>query len=264
MIITPKNWASFQHYKNRSPAWIKLHRGLLDDFAFSRLPLASRALAPMLWLLASEYENGAIDATVEELAFRFRVSDQDMRDALTPLIESGFFIASETLARCKQAACLEKEDIEKVEKEEEKKMASADAPPDPSIPERDYFLRGREVLGKGAGGLIGKLLKAKGGNVALARSALETASTKQNATEYIAACCRDGPIAKPLTQHQQKQNELKGILSDLENFATGGSGSYQENPRALRYDPGERSPAVRGRAVGDLVDISPGGSSQGG
>ena len=49
--IRPKNWHSFQHYKDRDPTWIKLHKKLLDDYEFQSLPLASRALAPMLWLL---------------------------------------------------------------------------------------------------------------------------------------------------------------------------------------------------------------------
>jgi hypothetical protein len=62
--LTPKNWKSFQHYKDRAPPWIKLHKTLLDDFKFSRLPLASRALAPCIWLLASEYEGGEINASV--------------------------------------------------------------------------------------------------------------------------------------------------------------------------------------------------------
>ena len=36
-----KNWAEFQHYRSRRPPWIKLHRGLLDDYAWHRLPEAS-------------------------------------------------------------------------------------------------------------------------------------------------------------------------------------------------------------------------------
>jgi hypothetical protein len=39
-----KNWTQFQHYRHRRPPWIKLHHGLLDDFAWHRLPEASRAL----------------------------------------------------------------------------------------------------------------------------------------------------------------------------------------------------------------------------
>ena len=107
--ITPKGWASFQHYKDRKPAWIKLHRDLLDNFDFHRLPVASKALAPCLWLLASEYEGGEIPADWSLIGFRLRMSDSDVRDAVTPLIDNGFFIASNTLADCKQDACLEKE-----------------------------------------------------------------------------------------------------------------------------------------------------------
>lgn len=53
--------------------------------------------------------------------------------------------------------------------------------------ERDLFARGKEILGKAAGGLIAQLLKAKGGDIALARAAIETASTKQNPREYVGA-----------------------------------------------------------------------------
>jgi hypothetical protein len=259
--ITPKNWSSFQHYKDRSPSWIKLHRGLLDDFTFARLPVASRALAPLLWLLASEYEGGKIDASPEELAFRLRLSDADLLDALKPLIDSGFFIASEPLAECKQTACLEKEDIEKKEEKEEEKNASADAPPDPSIPEREYFVRGREVLGKGAGGLIGKLLKSRGGNVSLARAAIEQASQKQNPTEYVAAICRGPPIAKPTTHHQQERQTGREILDDIGKFISGGGS--EADPGLLRYDPGDGSESIRGRAGGNLVELSASSSRKG-
>lgn len=118
MSITPKNWDSFQHYKDRAPSWIKLHKGLLTDFRFSRLPVASRALAPMLWLLASEYERGEITATMEEIAFRMHMTERDLVEAISPLIDSGFFIASEALAKPEQVACLEKRREEnKIEKD---------------------------------------------------------------------------------------------------------------------------------------------------
>jgi uncharacterized protein YdaU (DUF1376 family) len=62
------------------------------------------------------------------------------------------------------------------------KKDAADAAPDP---EKELFERGKVVLGKGAGGLIAKLLNAKGKNIALARAAIEQASTKSDAREYI-------------------------------------------------------------------------------
>jgi hypothetical protein len=58
MKMRVKNWESFQHYKDRSPPWIKFHKSLLDDFDYQRLQLASKALAPMLWLIASEQMDG--------------------------------------------------------------------------------------------------------------------------------------------------------------------------------------------------------------
>ncbi len=63
MLLQPKNWAVFQHYKDRCPPWIKLHRDLLNDRSYMRLPIASKALAPMLWLLASESKDGVFDGS---------------------------------------------------------------------------------------------------------------------------------------------------------------------------------------------------------
>jgi hypothetical protein len=113
MIITPRNWRDFQHYKDRAPPWIRLHRALLDNFDFHSLPVASRALAPMLWLLASEYVDGAIDATPAKLAFRLRMLEADVVAALKPLIDKGFFVPeqgdSKVLATSLQPAVPEAE-----------------------------------------------------------------------------------------------------------------------------------------------------------
>lgn len=75
------------------------------------------------------------------------------------------------------------------------KDTGADAPPDPAIAEKELFKRGKEVLGQGAGGLIAKLKKAKGNNVALARAAIEAASTKQNPHEYVGSMIHGPPPA---------------------------------------------------------------------
>lgn len=109
MKLIPKNWEKFQHYKHRSPPWIKLHRDILDDFDWWSLPIASRAIAPCLWLLASCEEDGEFDATPEKLAFRFRMTEKDIQLAIKPLIEKGYFVyASEVLADCYQNATTEK------------------------------------------------------------------------------------------------------------------------------------------------------------
>lgn len=105
-----KRWADFQHYKNRCPPWIKLQKSILDDFDFSCLPIASKALAPLIWLLASESLDGKVCIDHEFLAFRLRFTVKDIKDGLTPLIEKGFLIVdSSVLAKSLQDACLEGE-----------------------------------------------------------------------------------------------------------------------------------------------------------
>ena len=110
MLLTPKNWSVFQHYKDRCPPWIKLHRDLLNDRVFMCLPLASKALAPLLWLLASESKDGIFDGSVDELVFRLHITPKDYQDGVKPLIDKGFFVvASGVLAECYQDAIPERE-----------------------------------------------------------------------------------------------------------------------------------------------------------
>lgn len=88
MILTPKNWASFQHYKDRAPLWIKLHRGLLDNHDYYMLsPIAAKCL-PLIWLIASEKDG--IIPTCEEIAFRLRTSPEQVEDVLDELLRRDF------------------------------------------------------------------------------------------------------------------------------------------------------------------------------
>ena len=48
-----RNWDKYQHYKNRSPSWIKLYNTLLDDLDFSRLDEANQRHCIFLMLLVS-------------------------------------------------------------------------------------------------------------------------------------------------------------------------------------------------------------------
>jgi hypothetical protein len=151
MGLAPKNWSAFQHYKDRAPAWIKLHRGLLDDYEFHCLPVASKALAPCLWLLASEYEGGQITAPLKAIAFRLRMSEDELRTALKPLVDSGFFIdASGMLADCKRDAIPERE--EQVKTEVEKNTRTVAKATRPRAPANDDFEEFKKAYPKRDGG----------------------------------------------------------------------------------------------------------------
>ena len=90
--LKARNWEKFQHFKDRRPPWIKLYRDILDDYNYHCLPIESKAIAPLLWLMASESgKDGLIDGDIKVIAFRLRMSEKDTLKAINPLIEQGFF-----------------------------------------------------------------------------------------------------------------------------------------------------------------------------
>ena len=132
MKLKPKKWSEFQHYKDRLPPWIKLHHDLLRDRDFMCLPLASKAIAPLMWLLASESKNGIFDGSMDELMFRLHISDKEYQQGVKPLIDNGFFtVACGTLAERLQVAIPETEtEAERETEKETKKKATGVACPD--------------------------------------------------------------------------------------------------------------------------------------
>jgi hypothetical protein len=56
-FLSVRNFAAHQHYKDRSPPWIKLHAKVLTDYEFSCLPDASKAHLMLIWVLASKLDN---------------------------------------------------------------------------------------------------------------------------------------------------------------------------------------------------------------
>jgi hypothetical protein len=93
MLLKVKNWSSHQSYKDRKPPWIRFHKAILDDYKFHKMSIASRALLPMLWLLASEHSDptsGVIDTPIEEIAFRLRWNEGELKSTIQEIISAGF------------------------------------------------------------------------------------------------------------------------------------------------------------------------------
>lgn len=91
-FLTVKNWEHFQHYGKRNPPWIKLHRALLDDYAFCALPDAAKAHLVLIWVYASQH-NGQVPQDSKFLEKKLSCENID----LETLTEHGFLI-------CKQSA----------------------------------------------------------------------------------------------------------------------------------------------------------------
>jgi hypothetical protein len=87
-----------------------------------RLPIASKAIAPMLWLLASESKDGIFDGSLDELVFRLHITEKEYQSGVKPLIDNNFFtVVSGVLAERLQDAIPETERETEAETKKEKK-----------------------------------------------------------------------------------------------------------------------------------------------
>jgi hypothetical protein len=108
------------------------------------LPIASKALAPLLWLLASESKDGSFDGSLDELQFRLHISRKDYEDGIKPLIDKGFFVVdSEVLAECLHIATPETET--ETETKREKKATVVATPEGVSQSVWDDFVKHRKA-----------------------------------------------------------------------------------------------------------------------
>ena len=82
-----KNWDTFQHYSKRNPPWIKLHRAILDDYAFCALPDHAKAHLMMLWLYGSQ-NDGRVPNDPPFLERKLSCQNLD----LEILVQAGFLI----------------------------------------------------------------------------------------------------------------------------------------------------------------------------
>lgn len=184
----------FQHYKDRSPPWIKLYNDKLDDYEFARLSDAARFHLLAIMLLASRSEN-KIPYDPVWVSGRINSTETVQLDVL---VSAGFIVLNQPLQSSEQAAsvvlasCLPRERGEERQSRVEKKDG-AEAPvvdlfPKPDSPpseEKSYFDRSVEILGPKGRGLAAKLLKAKNRVTSDARSVIEVAATKSDPASYI-------------------------------------------------------------------------------
>ena len=130
MAYKVKNWAQFQHFKDRSPPWIKLYRGILDDLDWHKLDAKSSKMLVMIWLIASENEGALPDD--ETLSFRLRISETELKTSLSKLSHWLYQDDINVISERNQGDVLERETEteRKKEKEGETKKNAIACPPD--------------------------------------------------------------------------------------------------------------------------------------
>lgn len=125
MIKVP-NWRKFQHYKDRSPVWIKLYRSSLTDRQIATLDDFSFRVLVTIWLLASD-NDGLVDEG--DLVFNMRIVDKSVVPALQRLASRHLIIlCDQTLALCSEDAS-EMVDRGEERRGEERKKEEKDTSP---------------------------------------------------------------------------------------------------------------------------------------
>ena len=85
-IIKIKNWHKFQHFKDRRPPWVKLHREIMEQRDINVISDCSFRVLVNLWLLASEDETReGIIPSVDDIAFRLRIDKKKIINSLEEL-----------------------------------------------------------------------------------------------------------------------------------------------------------------------------------
>jgi hypothetical protein len=103
--LSVRNWTKFQHYKDRTPPWIKLHYELLTSPDWVMIDDASKLLAVVCMLVASR--NGG--CVPNNPAYLRKVGQLAKLPSFKPLIDCGFLEsgadASDLLADASPHAC---------------------------------------------------------------------------------------------------------------------------------------------------------------
>lgn len=144
-FLSVPNWSELQHYKDRTPPWIKLHNELLESYEFECLPDASKAHLLCIWLLASRTDN-KINPDPRWIGRKIGANSKVDIDSL---VDSGFLQlnqplqtserdASNVLHTSEQSACTEREGEERESRVEESKDMSAKADGDQVIDSGDH------------------------------------------------------------------------------------------------------------------------------
>jgi hypothetical protein len=123
-IVIP-NWERFQHYKDRDPPWIKLHRTLASDPEWLALSGHRRALLISLWL---EYASTNGRVKLDTHSISRRVNLRVTRADITSLVHAGLIgvSASKPLATRYHDLALEAEAEKKERNKQRKKSNTVD------------------------------------------------------------------------------------------------------------------------------------------
>ena len=197
--------------------WFRLYDETLNDPKI--LKLSDKLHRVWIGVLCMASKNNGTLPPIDDMALMIRMKPVKLDEAIKNLITAGLIdddgvslkphnwqgrqyksdVSTDRVKRFRNSQRNVSVTPPDTETDTKKKDAPKQAPLFPDVPrettdEAEYFTRGKKVAGPDAGGLLVRLLNSKKGNVALARAAVEQASTKGDPREYIGRII-NGPAA---------------------------------------------------------------------
>lgn len=100
------NWNRYQHYKDRSPVWIKLYVDALNNEKLKALPLSTRLLWDQMLLLAATFQNSVPNSP--ELVGNLTGIDSELcREGIALLVKGRWLREKQTRRSASRVASVE-------------------------------------------------------------------------------------------------------------------------------------------------------------
>jgi uncharacterized phage protein (TIGR02220 family) len=199
MALRIKSWATFQHFKDRTPPWIKLYRELLDDPDWHELDAEVSKVLVMLWLIASEdkTQQGVLPE-VRKLAFRMRMKEERLNQALTKLSHWVEQDDINPISERYQSDAPETETETETETEIETEPLSGK--PDVSTPQKEEKQSAREVLDF-LNAKAGRRYKPLPANLRMIAARIKEGATVAECRQVIAKKCREWGTDEKMSEY---------------------------------------------------------------
>lgn len=118
------NWRRYQHYRDRTPIWIKYHVDTLHSEKLKALPIPTRLLWDQMLLLAAEFQN-AVPNSPELVGNLTGIPPEACREGIQQLIQGRWLREKQTRRSASKSASLEVRSRKKIKEVE----AAASDPP---------------------------------------------------------------------------------------------------------------------------------------
>lgn len=126
-FLAVPNWRRYQHYKDRTPIWVKLYVESLHDEKLRRLSLDARLMWHEMLKLAATFQN-AVPNSPEALETLVGIPCETCREAVAELVKARLLQEKKTRRSASKRASAEKE------KEEDREENARE---EPSAQEQD-------------------------------------------------------------------------------------------------------------------------------